>query len=348
MSKFARFDKFQIATVAAVLVAAGGYGLWSYMSGQQFAAAKALPVALAEAGWRVTLDAQSVQGFPARSDITVENIAVEPAAVAPAWPFRLVIDKLQSRSLIYRPDYLALDAPAGLALETPTGDLSIAGGVEASIGFGDGQGDGDRSLERLSISGADLALATTREDGERQGSVDLAELHLRPAPDGDLQARRVFMRLDGLTIANVTSATLRSLRLDGLARFSTPPTNGAGLAFDVESLTIGDAAAPGLVLDFGNGVLRLSGKIERHNDGWRGLLGFETDEGQAVLAHLKALDILSSEEADAIEARLAASGRIAGVLSVAKGRLSVEDIQPEPIEIALPKAPSMEHFWRLQ
>ena len=94
--------------------------------------------------------------------------------------------------------------------------------------------------------------------------------------------------------------------------------------------------------------IALSGALDRQRGAWGGLLGFVTSDGPAVLAHLEALDLLTEDEAAAIRGRIAPSGRLAGVIKLWKGRLTIEDIQPEAIPIAMPARPSMETFWRLR
>lgn len=354
MLRLGRFDKFQAAIVIALAASAIGYGVWSTVSTERLDSARRLPVALRDAGWRLEFDAQSVAGFPARADLTLASVSIEPGAATPSWPFRLSVPSLLTRSLIYRPDYLGLEADNGFTIETPTGDLAIEGDVAASVVLGDAVSDGEterRALERVSISGPSLRFTTFVEgvsERRREGAIGLAELHLRADPDGDAATRRLFIRLDDLTLDHAPAAAIDHVRLDALLQFLEPPTTGAGLGLDAVRLDLGAADAPGLIVAFSDGRIALSGALDRQRGAWGGLLGFVTNDGPAVLAHLEALDLLTEDEAAAIRGRIAPSGRLAGVLKLWKARLTIEDIQPEAIPIAMPARPSMETFWRLR
>lgn len=321
-------NRFRFTALAVVLVLVGMFGWWWWKAG----AAKQEPAALADAlaadGWRVSLGEVSVVGAPSRLDLTILAPLLSTADGVWGWS----ADALTVRRVIYQPDHVLVDAPGAHRIDTPAGPAALSlRRAGASLVFGE---DGYREgvLARLS--------AVLEEVEAVEGAALTAqrmEVHLarppRAEPVPGLAARRLFLGARALSIGFSRPV---ELRVDGEGLFDRPLDRQGRGAPQLLSVDLRPGARLSWGEGDGRGELLLSGRLSRNAGedpltGWRGKLAFESDQAAEALNILGAWGLLDAPSRRRLEARIAESGRLAGVLEIDRAAVSVLDLGPEPI-----------------
>lgn len=301
-------NKFALLAAAALLVTAGLFLHWVWRSRQAEDGAQDVLAALHDAGWRAEAGAISAAGAPNRIDLSIPALAIE----SPDGVWSLETPLLRTRATAYRRDYLALFAPEPLILATPVGAAEVnAPETATSLIF-----EGDR-LARLSLDAPAPEIAP--ETGAPL-TLGRAQLHLRADPASE--DYKVYAWLNGLPGG-------LDLVLDGVAGFAA----GLGRA----PLSAGPPTRlgldPGVTFAWPDATLAITGALETERGGFRGLLGFETDQARLVIDRLEALDLLPAAAAARLRERVSDAGRLAGALAVEPGRLTVRDVAPADIPV---------------
>ena len=326
------FNKYRLTAIAIALVIAGLFGWWFVAASTARERIDAFSAALTRDGWRVEPGDSSISGMPLRLNYNFTAPSIETANGAWRWsPVEAHI-----RQLLYRSDFFQLGAPGRQTLKSPfsSADLTLRGAA-ASLRFGARGYPKDR-LSRLSV-------VITSLEGDRLKAEEISA-HFGPTEPIEERKRRLFAQLRGLTMRK---AAPTDLTLRGEAYFDRPLSAGGRGVPEVQRVALqGDGAAPGVLVSFApragvKAELTLRGDLERVSggdgvSGWSGLLAFETDQGAAVIAQLGAMGLLDEASQAALSERLAASGRLAGVLKLDGDRVEIHDIAPEPIRIKAP------------
>lgn len=310
-------NRVAVLAILGVIVAAGAgwFGYWRLRADAALTSLYRISAEFRAEGWQLFLGAAEAGGAPNRLDIAIDGAELESADAAWRWN----APRLELKRLIYRDDYMALFAGPTQQIDTPFGRLEVEGDSAASLIFA-----GDR-LASMTLELGALRAGDQRFEG---GQVDL-----RPAAGDDPERYRFFLRLhggpDGLRLA-VHGEHQSGGRL-GRAPLSLPPPRA--LRF-----------ADGAVIAWPDAELKMRGRLERSDDGfsgddwpddpWEGLVSFETDQAAIVIERLIALGLLNEAPGDRIRARIAASGRLAGVLSLGADGLRILDIGPEAIDLS--------------
>ncbi len=181
----------------AIILAAGWCVGWFWVRGQAEQQMDAERDRLVAAGYPVSWQTRSIDGFPFRLDLHLTGVSLgEPSGWA------LAIPRLEAEAYAYSPDHWVLVAPDGVTFNRPKGGgVAVqARALRASLSnFGD-------YPPRLSVEGEDLTF--TASPGAKPYFVTAAKafnLHLRAGPN-DMGA--VYVGLDQAD-ANLTGLMAR-------------------------------------------------------------------------------------------------------------------------------------------
>lgn len=320
-------NKYRLTGIAILLVIAGSFAWWWVEAGKGERRAEEIVAALRQSGWRVETGESSVTGAPMRLDFNFSA----PSLGAADGRWRWSAEEAHIRRLIYRRDYLQIGVLGAQRLETPFGPVAFTTGSEAaSLRFG-AEGYGTDQLSRLSVVLSSLSAGAL--------SAKRIEAHLGATPDKAPKTRKLYLGAHALKIGAAPAA---SVSLAGFAAFDRPlDRSGAGAPELVSIILPADEEGGALTIASGeSAVVRFSGRLDREPGadlltGWRGKLGFETDDAEAVIALLAEAGLLDADSAAALRGRIAASGRLAGVIEIDGETVSALDISPEAIPLRL-------------
>lgn len=304
--------KFQVAAAAAVAAMIGLATWWRVEAARLEAAPPAAAARFEAAGWRFDFGATDVDGAPFRLDLSI----ADPRLSAQGGAFRAVAEMLTLKALIYRDDYIGVDAAGPIEADTVVGRVAAdARGAAASLVFADRTDGAARALARVSVVVPGLTAAPLNLRGP-------AELHLRPLEPATPRGRRLFVRAAGPT-AGPLEATFNGEAMFGAALTAAEPPDLVALNF-----------RPGATLRWPDAEVTITGTLSRGQNGrWRGDLRFESDTAAAALRQLRAGGVVSSTAAAALKKRISSADRLAGVLSLREGDWRVSDVGPAAIPL---------------
>ncbi|MEM9725900.1 MAG: DUF2125 domain-containing protein [Pseudomonadota bacterium] len=328
-------NKFRF-TIGLVLISVFGlFGWWWLQSRSAVEAPGQLAAALEQEGWRATFGEVTATGAPNWLDL----IITRPELAAPSGDWAWGAAELLAGRMVYDPTFFRFRVSGPQRVETPAGPLRFeARAADATLRFG---ADG---YPREEVSRFSAVWEDVESPDFAAGRV---EAHIGPPPQRFQSLRRLYVGAMDLAIGRAPQV---NFRLDGEALFDRPLRRDARGAPTPVALTL----KPGLVLTWGAGrpsagggsgdagtvgVLRVGGQLVRDGGsdlrtGWRGSLAFESDQARGALEVLEGMGLISAASRDRLLARVASGGRLAGVLEVRDGVVTVRDVGPEPIRIS--------------